>query len=151
MYEQYEHHGVRVWVRDDLKGKHRSFCLCFSCNKFKPGKPDNCPIANDTYQNCVRHNLTTPVFECPVFELDKKNPCAGEVVTLEEIKGDSALKLRLMKTQVMIRSREHNAFWRVGGCGYTKHAWDAGVYSFQDAFDATCHCGKEKGIEFVVV
>jgi hypothetical protein len=67
--EQYEHHGTVVWVRSDLKGRHRDLCLCFAgCKKFKPGEPDNCPIANDTYQNCVKHGLTTPVTECSEFE-----------------------------------------------------------------------------------
>jgi len=68
-FEQYEHHGSTVWVRSDLKGKHRELCLCMTpCAKFKPGEADSCPIADDTYENCVKHNLTTPVTECPEFE-----------------------------------------------------------------------------------
>jgi hypothetical protein len=29
--------------------------------------PENCPIAQATYENCVRFNTVTPVFECPEF------------------------------------------------------------------------------------
>jgi len=67
--EEYEHHGNNVKVRSDLKGKHRSYCLCWICNKFKPeDRENNCPIANDTYENCIKNKLVTPVWECPEFE-----------------------------------------------------------------------------------
>lgn len=68
-YEQYEHHGSMVWVRSDLKGKHRKNCLCFSCKRLKLGLPEtNCPKAQELYEYCVKHGMTTPVFECPDFE-----------------------------------------------------------------------------------
>jgi hypothetical protein len=38
---QYEHHGNKVWVRSDLKGTHRSNCLCYSCDRFKPEDWEN--------------------------------------------------------------------------------------------------------------
>lgn len=63
------------------KGTHREHCLCFACKKFTPsvvGGPvlANCPIASDTYMNCVKHNIVTPVFECPEFEEDKNKNVA---------------------------------------------------------------------------
>ena len=65
---QYVHHGNLVFVRTDLKGRHREHCLCFQCRKFIPGdRAQNCPIANEVYANCVKHKLVTPVFECPEF------------------------------------------------------------------------------------
>lgn len=67
-FEQYEHHGKTVWVSKELKGKHRDVCLCFSCKKLKINEKDNCPIAQETFKNCVKNDLVTPVFECPVFE-----------------------------------------------------------------------------------
>ena len=68
-YEQYEHHGRDMWVRSDLKGKHREYCMCHSCKRFKPeNREDNCPIANVLYRLCVLLNLTTPVWECERFE-----------------------------------------------------------------------------------
>jgi hypothetical protein len=67
-FEKYEHHGKEVWVIKSLRGQHRDHCLCFSCEKFNPGLPEqNCPIANLLYGVCIAHNLTTPVYECPQF------------------------------------------------------------------------------------
>lgn len=66
-YEQYEHHGKLVWVNKDIRGTHRDYCLCFSCSLFHPNTPDNCKIAQELYELDVQHNLTTPVFECPIF------------------------------------------------------------------------------------
>jgi hypothetical protein len=69
MIIKYEHHGVMVSVRTDLKGKHREHCLCYAnCKSFKPGQSDNCEIANANFQVCLKYNITTPVFECPVYE-----------------------------------------------------------------------------------
>ena len=65
--ERYCHHGFVVTVRSDLRGRHRDFCLCHQCPKFAPGTPENCPIAQATYENCVKHGITTPVWECPEF------------------------------------------------------------------------------------
>ena len=67
-YEQYEHHGTEVWVREDLKGKHREHCLCYSCEEFVPDNPAlNCPIANENYALCRKHRLVLPVWECAMF------------------------------------------------------------------------------------
>ncbi|MFC1999185.1 hypothetical protein ACFLXE_00315 [Chloroflexota bacterium] len=68
-YEQYEHHKELVWVRSDLKGKHRDHCMCFDCRLFLPDdREHNCPIANVLYAVCVAFGLCTPVWECPNFE-----------------------------------------------------------------------------------
>jgi len=66
-YEQYEHHGGSVYVRSDLKSRHREHCLCFKCRQFSPGTVANCPIAQATFENCVKFNTTTPMWECPKF------------------------------------------------------------------------------------
>lgn len=69
--EKYEHHGVEVSVISSQKGNHRNICLCFqSCKYFKPGSPKNCEIAQKNYELCVKHNLVTPVLECPKYESD---------------------------------------------------------------------------------
>ena len=49
---------------------------------------------------------------------------------------------------VRIWSRQWGAFWRPGRCGYTYQRDEAGIYTFEDAFDATCHCGPEKQIYY---
>lgn len=65
---KYEHHGVEVSTQIRLKGTHREHCLCYcNCNRFKPGKDDNCEIAKANYELCVKYNITTPVFECPKY------------------------------------------------------------------------------------
>ena len=87
MYEQYTHHGRRVWVRKDLRGKHRDHCLCWQCKKFTirdlliagetptdRERDDSCPIANMLYRIAFRENLVIPVYECPDFEYDDETP-----------------------------------------------------------------------------
>jgi len=70
-YEKYNHHENEVWVRSDLKGKHRDYCLCHSCKKLDMvDRKKNCKIASALYKNCVEFKLVTPVWECPEF--DKK-------------------------------------------------------------------------------
>jgi hypothetical protein len=65
---RYSHHGMDVAVREDLKGTHRDVCLCYDCEKFKPGLPEaNCPIANMVYGMCLMTGTVLPVYECPVF------------------------------------------------------------------------------------
>ena len=67
-YIQYTHHGRRVWVHKDLKGKHREHCLCSNCAEFNPGMPEtNCPNANLNYAMDILTGMTTPVYECPDF------------------------------------------------------------------------------------
>ena len=67
---RYVHHGRTVAVGQDLKGRHKEHCLCFRpCKKFKPGMPEtNCPIANLIYAVDIQCGVTTPVWECPLFE-----------------------------------------------------------------------------------
>lgn len=50
--------------------------------------------------------------------------------------------------EVRIWSGEHGLYWRPDRAGYTAHHAEAGVYLFQDAYQATAHCGREKRIQF---
>ncbi len=68
IFEQYEHHGKTVYVFSHLKGMNKKNCMCFSCETFKPGEEDNCPIAKAVFENCVKHHIVTPVYECPVLD-----------------------------------------------------------------------------------
>jgi len=65
---KYEHFGKEVYVRENLRGQHRKHCLCFMCAKFFPKAPQNCPIAQATYENCIKFNTVTPMWECPMFQ-----------------------------------------------------------------------------------
>jgi len=61
-YEKYVHHGKEVVVGSELKGKHREYCLCYACDKF-----GFCHIVKDVFENCVKHSIVTPIWECPHF------------------------------------------------------------------------------------
>lgn len=58
---------------------------------------------------------------------------------------------RWLSKRVSIWSREHHAWWRPNGCGYTTKAEEAGTWSFADAYDTTKHCGPEKKIVYYAV
>lgn len=64
---QYIHHGKLVWVNSILRGLHRDHCLCHHCSHFHPMESSNCRKAQELYEYCVLHDMTTPVYECPDF------------------------------------------------------------------------------------
>ena len=83
----YEHHGKQVCVREDLKGKHVDYCLCWTCRWFCPSQIDwrvrlaawcmkamrrilfggkrPCGIARVLFAFCVAFDAVTPMWECP--------------------------------------------------------------------------------------
>ena len=65
---RYVHHDVEVCVDEDLRGKHREHCLCYSCDFFNPGQVNNCRIAQRLYELVVEENLVTPVYECAAYQ-----------------------------------------------------------------------------------
>jgi hypothetical protein len=69
LVERYIHHGRVVSVLKELRGKHKSHCLCFICLRFNPDTPENCEIAQATFENCLRFGTTTPMYECPKFSV----------------------------------------------------------------------------------
>lgn len=80
--------------------------------------------------------------------------CPPEVVKLSSrvtlmgvLKSDATQK-KWDGKNVLIYSREHDAFWRTGGAGYTMYVDAAGRYPFADALKRTKHCDKSKGIVF---
>lgn len=52
---------------------------------------------------------------------------------------------------VYIYSRQWGEYWRPGRCGYTYNKQEAGVYTFREAYQASGHCGPEKGICYVFI
>jgi len=65
--EKFFHHRD-TWGFQELRGKHREVCLCWSCKKFRPEHSDNCFIAESVFNLNKTHGITTPVLECSVFE-----------------------------------------------------------------------------------
>jgi hypothetical protein len=72
-------------------------------------------------------------------------PCSGE--TLERIKRWPGL-IKKLTPEVYIWSSEWRMYWRKGG-GYTYEKEEAGLWSREDAFESTRHCGPEKQIDFL--
>ena len=69
MYEQYEKNGQSVWVRQDLKGRQKEFCMCWDCNSFKPEAADKgCLIIRDVLALASQKAIVLPVWECPKFQ-----------------------------------------------------------------------------------
>lgn len=65
---KYTHHKNEVYVRQDLKGKHRDYCLCHTCGEFNPSEREkNCHVANELFANCIKYGVVTPVWECPLY------------------------------------------------------------------------------------
>lgn len=73
-------------------------------------------------------------------------------VTLNGIKraGDKVFAPWILR-KVYIWSREHGAYWRAEGKGYTDDEAQAGTFWFPDAYARTKHCGREKQIEYIAV
>jgi len=78
MILSYVHHGKTMYVRQDLKGHHKDYCLCYSCEKMTPGKPDHCLVAQGLYDYDCKHGVTTPVFECSLFVATKQSEREGK-------------------------------------------------------------------------
>jgi len=69
MYENYERNNKKAWVRSDLKGKQKEFCMCWDCMKFKPETDDKgCNIIKNVLSMATERNIILPVWECGVFK-----------------------------------------------------------------------------------
>ena len=67
-FVKYNHHNSDRYVREDLIGKHKEYCLCYSCEKFKPNTAENCDIAGSLHAFDVRNNVRALIWDCPEFE-----------------------------------------------------------------------------------
>jgi len=57
-----------VWVKRELKGKHREHCLCYDCLLFdQESREDSCLKANTIFALCQAFDMVLPVWECPDF------------------------------------------------------------------------------------
>jgi hypothetical protein len=69
MYENYEKNNKKSWVRSDLKGKQKEFCMCWDCKKFNPEAEDKgCSIIKTVLSLASEKNIVLPVWECGQFE-----------------------------------------------------------------------------------
>jgi len=58
------HFGKEVWVNPTTESLRKQECLCLNCERLKPGKPDNCPVAQAFYEICVKENIALMVTRC---------------------------------------------------------------------------------------
>ena len=66
---------------------------------------------------------------------------------LKTIAGNKFMSTRIER-KVYIYSDQWGAYWRPNKQGYCYDKESAGVYTLSEAFNTTCHCGKEKHIIF---
>lgn len=85
------------------------------------------------------------------LELTLKPRPGGSRHMLEDVKANDALRQKLQPSRVLIYSREHSAYWRRGGQGYTDKRAQAGLFTFPRAWEVTEKTDEAKGIEFEVV
>jgi hypothetical protein len=66
-------------------------------------------------------------------------------------KGGERTKAKFTGKMVRIWSGEWQAWWRPKSCGYTNDITQAGIYTFQEAWATSAHCGPEKRIIYEIV
>lgn len=64
---QERHFGRLVWVNPTTEAMREAECLCFNCDKCKPGEPGHCPIATRGYEFCVANGTAFTMTRCPEF------------------------------------------------------------------------------------
>ena len=69
MYENYARSGKQAWVRSDLKGRQKEFCMCWDCRTFQPEAADKgCPTILGVLKMAAEKNIVLPVWECGEFQ-----------------------------------------------------------------------------------
>lgn len=66
---QKEYFGITVWENPLTDSMRDHECLCLNCDNLNPGSPNNCPIAQELSDACVRHNVALTLTRCPEFRL----------------------------------------------------------------------------------
>jgi hypothetical protein len=65
-------------------------------------------------------------------------------------RGGERGRAKLAGKRVRIWSGQWGLWWRSGANGYTSSPAAAGIYTFEEAWACTSHCGPEKRIAFEV-
>ena len=84
------------------------------------------------------------------LELELKPAAAGVTRYMLEDLRDEKAREKLAKERVLIYSREHQAYWRRSGQGYTDKRKDAGLFTFARAWELVHDLDKSKGIELEI-
>jgi len=60
------------WVREDLNGKQKEYCMCWDCSKFKPELANKgCSIIAEVLNLAAQKEIVLPVWECNNFSAKK--------------------------------------------------------------------------------
>lgn len=70
--------------------------------------------------------------------------------TLTSLRKRADLFQRFAGAHVRIWSGQWQQWWRPEASGYTSDFTEAGVYTFEDAWSRSSHCGPEKRIAYEV-
>ena len=61
--------GKSIWVRADLQGRQKEYCICWNCRKFNPNAADKgCSIIFSVLHLAAEKGVVLPVWACPVFD-----------------------------------------------------------------------------------
>ena len=60
-----------VW-ESSMDLQRQQCCLCFSCDRMKPGDPEHCEAAQKFYQVCVDYNCAFIMTRCRDWEPKEK-------------------------------------------------------------------------------
>jgi hypothetical protein len=74
----------------------------------------------------------------------------AERITLQYLKRNPERKKDFAGRLISIWSNEWRAWWRPNGFGYTVCRSEAGVFSFEHAWEISSHAGPEKKLVYVV-
>jgi len=68
---QRRHDGLNIWASPTLEAVREGQCLCLNCQKYAPGKPRQCYLAESMYRLCRRSGLALVTTRCPEWEPKK--------------------------------------------------------------------------------
>lgn len=65
---QVPNNGQPVWVRAELQGRQKEYCICWACQKFNPGAADKgCSTIFSVLRLAAEKGVILPVWACPTF------------------------------------------------------------------------------------
>ena len=70
------------------------------------------------------------------------------IIKLERIKTIAGRRWASERKQRLVRIIGEGWFWKRNRRGYTDRKENAGIYTFEDALNASAHCGPEKRIVY---
>jgi hypothetical protein len=70
--ERQDHYGRAVWVNPTTESLREQECLCFNCDRMKPGQDDHCLIATAFYGICRLTGTAFAMTRCPDFKLKRQ-------------------------------------------------------------------------------